>query len=512
MPPSVDLSLYDNLASWDDFVLQPLDDVENDVNPNHVDPRETPIEVIELDKTVAALEAEVSRLKLRRSKILSSQALIWRLPPEVLSRIFELGAHDSIHLLPVLSLVSRPWRELTLNTPVLWSYLTLDHTFGYGRCAFFMRKAKVYLERSQACKFCVDIDCRYVDNLVDFRDVMELLEPHLGRCFSFRASVMDWEDGMTIVRDNCRTLGPSLESLYLRVDPSDEDYTTFPVLSAPCPRLHTVVLEQAPLKCIADIPEDLPRLSKLHLIRDQRYSNHSSTRISISLAELSSRMGSLPMLTDLRIQAVQLRLDDEQVLLSSPILTSVKTLLSLTCNLLDSSTLSLFLESTSLPNLRRLQVQMDHACEENSLQWLQHISSFSPTPLPSLRFLDLRACNIEGPALFQFVRALRHLPQITALAVSSPPSGFIGTKLFDVLASTPTNIGDEWILPRLEAFCIQQCRDITGHELLRFVRSRYGPSIRDAADIRYLKIAQCYGVDLDILEQITVLVDVVRVV
>jgi len=155
---------------------------------------------------------------------------------------------------------------------------------------------------------------------------------------------------------------------------------------------------------------------------------------------------------------------------------------------------------------------MDHSVEESNLQWLQHISSFSPTPLPSLRFLDLRACNIDGSALFPFIRALRQLPQITALALSSPPSGFIGARLFDVMSSGPAVTGDQWILPRLEAFCIQQCRDVTGHELLRLVRSRHGPSVRDAVDIRYLKIAQCYMLDLEVLEQITVLVDVVRVV
>lgn len=341
---------------------------------------------------------------------------------------------------------------------------------------------------------------------------MQLLEPHLERCFSFRASVMDWADGMSLVRDHARQLGPSLESLYLRVDPSDEDYTTFPVLSAPCPRLHTIVLEQAPLRCIADIPGDLPRLSKLHIIRDQRYNSHSSTRISISLADLLVRLGSLPSLSELRIQSANIRLDDEQVLLSSPSLTDVPSLSALSCNLLDPTTLSLLLESTSLPNLRQLRVQMDHSLEEGNLQWLQHVSSFSPTHLPSLRFLDLRACNIDGSALFPFIRALRQLPQITALAISSPPSGFMGAKLFDVMTSSPATTGDQWILPKLEAFCIQQCRDVTGHELLRLVRARYGPSVRDAVDIRYLKIAQCFGLDPDILEQITGLVDVVRVV
>lgn len=141
------------------------------------------MEIVDLDKTVSDLEAELARLKLKRSQILADKALISRIPPELLSRIFELGVHDHLSLLPILSLVSRHWRDLTLKTPSLWSHIRLDHNWGYGRAASFLQKLSTHLERSQACKLQVDIDFRFLDIFPDVLSVMTQLEPHLERCF-----------------------------------------------------------------------------------------------------------------------------------------------------------------------------------------------------------------------------------------------------------------------------------------------------------------------------------------
>ena len=459
--------------------------------------------------TVAALEVEITRLKFRRSKILANQALIRRLPPEILSRVFELGTHECNHLPQTLSLVSRSWRALALDTPVLWTYITLDQTFGYGMSDQFLRKAKAYLQRSQSCKLLVDIDCQYVDSAADLLTVMLLLEPHLHRCFSFQVFFMDWEESMTLVRDHIYGLGPSLEMLYVRVDPNDDDDPVpFPLLSAPCPRLQTVVLEQAPLGTIGETFTDFGRLTTLHLVRDQRYASNASTRISMSLTVLLARLAALPMLTELCIQSASIRFDDEHMLLASSTPTTVPSLKYLICNLIDSTTLSLFLESTFFPNLERLRVQMCNTPDDTGVQWLQHVASISPPRLPSLRYLDLRACNVDGAALLPFIRALRRLPELAALALSSPPSGCIGTKLFDVLTLGQT--GAEKITPKLQALCLQNCRDVTGHELIRLVRSRLGSN--DTGAIEYLKLAQCYTLDLTALKQLAALVPVMRVV
>ena len=392
---------------------------------------------------------------------------------------------------------------------MLWTYITLNQTFGYGPSDQFLRKATAYLQRSQSCKFLVDIDCGCVDSVVDLMDIMLLLEPHLHRCFSFRVSFVDSEEGTAVVRDHSKGLGSSLERLHVRVDPDyDDDPIPFPLLSAPCPRLQTVVLEQAPLKTIGETFANFDRLTTLHLIRDQRYSSHASNQISVSLTDLLERLAALPMLTELCIQSASIQLDDEHMLLASPTLTVVPSLKYLICNLIDSTTLSLFLESTFFPSLERLRVQMCNTLEDTSVQWFQHVASISPPRLPSLRYLDLRACNVDGAALFPFVRVLRNLPELSALALSSPPFGCIGVKLFDVLTLGQT--AAEKIVPKLEALCLQNCRDVTGHELLRLVRSRLGSNDMPGT-IGYLKLAQCYALDLTALEQLVGLVSVVRV-
>ncbi|TFK46771.1 hypothetical protein OE88DRAFT_1666985 [Heliocybe sulcata] len=488
-----------DLGTWDDMhTVRTVIDEETD--PNTIDPRPILAEIVEIDARVSELEAELASLRVRRKKILASHALIDRIPAEILSRVFELGVHDHMHLVHMISLVSRQWRELALQTPSLWSYIKLDYHWGYSRSTQFQQKMQLYLERSQATKLLVDLDCRYLDLSQELRAIMEDLAPHLGRCFSFRVSVPDWE-WMGIVRENCTNLGPSLEDLYLRIDPSDaEDQTPCTLLSHPCPRLTSIVLEHTPLTCIRT---SLPALRKLSLIRDQRYvSSTSPSRIGISFNELLPLLDTTPTLQSLVIQSATFFLTGtEPIFAAHPVLTSIPQLTHLAFHYLDSPTLSLFLSSTSLPALHSLQVQMDSSADETTA-WL---SLLPMTSLPALRLLDVRACTLDGASLPPFIRALHALPQITALGLSSPPSGMLGNKLFDLLAAGPP-----WLLPNLEALCLQSCRDLSGHEVLRVANARLGE--RGVSPLKYLKFSQCYALDPEVMDQVKRIVPTVYLV
>lgn len=439
--------------------------------------------------------------------MLARNALINRIPSELLARIFELGVHESSDLLPVLSLVSQLWRSIVLTTPSLWSYIRL---LSYSRSSSFLRKLRVHLERSQDCKFLLDIDCRYLDVANELSQIMTELDLHLHRCFSFRMSVPDWPS-IEIVRNLSQKLGPSLEELYLRFDPSDsEDQVPFVLLSQPCPRLSSITLEHAPLICIRT---DLPSLRCLYLIREQRYA--SSTRIGLSFKEFLDVLKSTPTLEELRIQSALFLLDGSDfVFQSSPVAPVFPNLKLLSFHYVESNNLALFLESAHFPSLRRLSVQMDASNDENT-QWLVRMSTDSAMRFPVLRQLDLRSCNIDGVGLVPFVRALHQLPDLTALGLSSPPSGVLGPRLFEVLATAPdvTEGGGtgQWLLPRLQALCVQNCRDISGHELLQvaWARNAGGASV---SPIRYIKISQCYGLDPETHEQLCRAVTTVRVV
>ena len=316
---------------------------------------------------------------------------------------------------------------------------------------------------------------------------------------------------MEIVRNTSQKLGPTLEDLYLRFDPSEsEEQVPFVLLSQPCPRLSTITLEHAPLICIRT---ELPSLRCLNLIREQRYS--SSTRIGLSFKEFLDILNSTPTLEELRIQSALFLLEGSDfVFRSSPVPPIFPNLRVLSFHYVESNNVALFLESALFPALRRLSVQMDTSNDENT-QWLVRMSMDSATRFPLLRQLDLRSCNIDGVGLVPFVRALHQLPNLTALGLSSPPSGVLGPRLFEVLGTAPeandAGIAGRWLLPRLQALCVQNCRDISGHELLQvaWARNAGGAAV---SPLRYVKVAQCYGLDPETHEQLSRAVTTVRVV
>ena len=506
---------FEDLASWDDLnIILPDVSIDDPDDPRRLyvhhpsillpsltlpfsDPREVPTDIVQLDQSIADLEDKLSALKLRRAKLLDQRALITRLPPELLSRIFELGVHESGDLLFTLSLVSRHWRDLVLATPTIWTYIILDNDWSW-RIPSFLRRLSAYLQRSQASKLFVDIDFRYVDSTHDTETIMSQLAPHLWRCYSFNVSVPDWFR-MRKVQEHSSALGPALEDLYLRVDSSDSEYQDpFTVLSQPCPRLGYVMLEHAPLDCLG-VP--MPSLRQLYLLRDARC--HSSARIAYPFKELMTILTSSP------IKWFSLRLalftidTTEDVFRATPTPQELPHLKGLSFDIVDPGSISLFLESTSLPALELLSV---NAGEE--LQWLTQMS-LTPSRFPALRLLDLRNCSFTGSALVPLVRALHQLPQITGLGISTPAAGLVGTRIFDMLAAGPDTLG-QWLLPRLEAISVQNCGDISGHELLRVVSARRGAAAPQVANIAFLKITQCYSLDPEVLDRLTSLVDTVR--
>lgn len=496
------------------------------------DPRKPTEEVVALDVKIAELEAQLSALRFEKVNMLGRAALINSLPPEVLARVFELGVHENPHLVPALHLVSSLWRRTALSTPTLSSYLKLDSTIGYGRTPVFLAHAQTLLERSGAAKLHIDLDFRYADNLAELEQTMAAVGPHLGRCFVFRVSVPDWE-WLGVVKHHAGSLGPALEELYLRIDPTDNDE----VLPAPFltddtayPRLARVMLEHAPLLAVREAT--LPALRALHVSRDQRY--HSSGRMGVPLREVLCVLEANAGLAALRVHGVRFQLDGtESAFSAAPAPVRAHALATLTLVHVEAAHVSLLLASVALPALRRLVLHMD-GTEEETLACLAAAAAQQPSPFPALRTLDLRNVNVDGAALLPLVQALRALPRLTAFGVCSPPSGIAGPKLFDLLArpceaaATPPPADasppqSRWLLPDLRALCIQNCRDISGHEILRVLRARIMASLGDdeyggyvptkeleVERIRHVRINQCFGVEDEMIESIRGVVDVLK--
>ena len=471
------------------------------------DPRPTPKKVKAIDKKISDLEKKLEKLRLEREQILASQALITRLPSEILSRVFELSTHENSEILPTISLISRHWRQVVLETPSLWSYIRLDQNWGVGHTQEFLRKIRTYMARSKDAKILVDLDFHWCESLADARDYLNELGPHLSRCFSFRASVPDW-DWMALLKNYTSHMEASLEEVSLRinnVEDSDEQ-PAIAVFSGVFTRLKSITLEQTPLACIR---AETPNLRNFHLIRDQRV--HSISKIRLSVKEFLTNMVASETLEDVRLQSALFYLDGtESVFQGLPTQVVIPNLRNLSIAFMDSSNISLFLNSVALPRLHRLAVQMESVSEDN-MHWLTQVSISCSQNFPNLKHLELRGFYIEGAALAPFVRALHNMPQLTALALCSPTTGVIGSKFFDLLAGGPLLTG-RWILPNLEALCVQNCRDISGHELLRVVKARQGRIVPDAKDIVAIRIATYQSLDVDVVELLKQNVDTLQII
>ncbi|KZT02989.1 uncharacterized protein LAESUDRAFT_684573 [Laetiporus sulphureus 93-53] len=498
---------FDELGSWDDISdTVSLLENEDQHDPRNIDPRPTPQEIVDIDKSIVELEAELVRLKLRRDQVMADRALITRLPSELLSRIFELGVYGDSNLLLAISLVSHHWRSVALVTPSLWTYIVLDSQWGLTRIPAFMRRLRAHLERSQTCKLLVDLDINCIDNQ-ELHDVMVVLRPEMARCYNFRVFAPCW-DSLRLIRPYLTMLGPALEQLCMRASMSDIETPYHSLLGQPCLRLKTLVLQQLPLSCV-DV--EMPQLRRLELICDQQHRRSSNRRFGVMLKELLNTIARAPALEDLRLHSIVFLLDDSRHIFQETLqLTTMPSLCTLYFHTVDSLNILLFLESMHLPSLQRLSVSMDPSADEN-MNWLLHVSHASPTRMPALRQLDLCTCSIDGTALAPFIRALHQLPQVTALSLSSPRLGFLGAQFFDLLAAGPGTTG-AWILPRLQALCLRQCTDVTGHELLRVVSARNGASFSEAKAIKYLKISQCDAFDSEVLDQLHAVVDCVKVI
>ncbi|EJF57801.1 hypothetical protein DICSQDRAFT_173550 [Dichomitus squalens LYAD-421 SS1] len=489
---------FEDLASWDDLNIVSPDNVDDPEDPRNVDLRKLPEEIEQLDQSIAELEAKIATLRLQRAKLLDQRALIRRLSPDLLSRIFELGVHESADLLPNLSLVSHHWRSVVLSSPTLWTYIILDSNWSW-RIPSFLRRMRAHLQRSRASKLFIDIDFRHVDSLLDTETILLELKPHLWRCYSYNVSVPDWFR-MRKIQEHSSTMGPALEDLYLRVDSSDSEYQEpFSVFSQPCPRLVYAMLEHMPMECLG-VPTS--SLRQFHLLRDARC--HSPAKIGYPFNQLMSILTSSPIKC-FSVRFAFFTIDTtEDVFRATPTPQVLPSLEGLSFDAVDAGSVSLFLESTSLPALQLLSVNSGV-----DLQWLTQISLTS-SRFPALRLLDLCNCLFTGPSLVPLVRALHHLPQLTGLGISTPATGVVGTHIFDMLAAGPDTLG-EWLLPRLEAIGVQNCEDVTGHELLRVVTARRGAAAPEVSNIVFLKITQCL-LDSEVLERLTQKVDTVLTV
>lgn len=180
--------------------------------------------ISDLETRMAMLLSERDLLEHRLESAVRLQSPVHRLPSELLASIFiacvlTIEEEDSL-MLTTLMLVCRHWKEVALNTPVLWSRIVagVHHP---------LSKAFRKLERSKSnpLHLCVDFSPRIENGAVSTESIvrtMDLLRTSIWRWKTFRLTVPNRPQAHAALM-RCKDPAPLLEVLSIQVLHSMQD-------------------------------------------------------------------------------------------------------------------------------------------------------------------------------------------------------------------------------------------------------------------------------------------------
>jgi hypothetical protein len=185
-----------------------------------------------LDSKMATLMSQRKELELHLEQAVRLQSPVQRLPSELLSMIFIISVQgiddgDPV-LVSTLMLVCRYWADTALNTPDLWSVISVSTHDS-------LEKARRKLARSKSVPLDITINfsprvehsSAVTENVVH---AMDLIRPALWRTRSFRLSVPNRPQAHAALL-RCREDAPLLEVLSIRIFHSmQEDHYSSPLL------------------------------------------------------------------------------------------------------------------------------------------------------------------------------------------------------------------------------------------------------------------------------------------
>ena len=176
---------------------------------------------------------------------LAHRCTVQRFPPEILSHIFVLGRQDftlhehaATNFLISVTAVCGFWREVGLSTSTLWTSIYYNEGIGSEDtkpepekvCA----RIKAFFKRSKNASLDILLSCRATE-LESGIAVIELIRPHLQRCRSIRADLIEFFG------------------------------------------------DRSPLRCLLPLPGPMPRLSELRICMSV-----NSHHLPVSIAEPSN--------------------------------------------------------------------------------------------------------------------------------------------------------------------------------------------------------------------------------
>ncbi|EJF61076.1 hypothetical protein DICSQDRAFT_61455 [Dichomitus squalens LYAD-421 SS1] len=432
--------------------------------------------ILSLDSKMATLLSERDLLELRLEQAVRMHSPVQRMPNDLLSSIFSIAVldeedEDSITL-SNLMLVCRCWREVAINSPMLWTRIAMGTHHSIDR-------AILKLDRSRTAPLyvCLDFSPRMEHGTVSTESIitaMELVRPAIWRWKTFHLIVPSRPQAH-VALSRCKEQAPQLEVFSVRVSHSmQEDHYSKPPLSLferTTPRLRTSSFTSF------SFGWDLALLSNLRVLKLGGYWNGLSPSVDTLLKTLRS----CPQLEELVLRNMsdvdpdgcttlipEASEHDDHVLARASDTRSIslprlrKASFYYSGNLRTRTVLTLL----SFPALERIEL----CYLDNVSPMLEALRRQSLTVLP-LRHLRIESCFFNE---LRFARLLPRLTSLTSLELVDVED--VTSNLMRNLATPP--VSQTWVCPRLSTLSVEGCTSLEWETLRAIVESRLPPHSR----------------------------------
>ncbi len=365
------------------------------------------IQDLQLKKEILLQELEVVDLDLRAkqaqySRLVNDDAVAYRLPNELLTRIFTMCTTNAARtwpssrscptLLPsqvIVSHISHRWRQIALATPLLWNTINfnirrMNHVQGR-----ILSQLEAHIQRSDTCFLDITLDFQIADNLGSY---CQLLAKHSQKWR--RLSIVTRFEQLDDIREMlCDADVPILEHLSLSLgkpqsgslSPRKQFSSVTPAILSSVGRLSFLRLAG---QALGNLHPPMSSVTTLHLDGWTRhYMTHEQFKIILE---------GTPSLINLSFNQLCLHHSRDPFLFVQP-----TTLHHLRCLRIHGSCspLSRLISLLNMPRLESIS--------------LEGIDTFDSHIMPSVRYLNLDDCSFNEQEVGKLIRSFPLLSDLS---------------------------------------------------------------------------------------------------
>ncbi|KAF8627381.1 hypothetical protein AX17_006196 [Amanita inopinata Kibby_2008] len=409
-----------------------------------------------IDSQMASLMSQRHELETRLERVARSQSPVHRLPSELLSSIFVtavMGNGENPVMVSTLMLVCRHWAEIALNSPLLWSKITISQHHS-------LERARRRLERSKSFPLDVMIDFR-LDYTISITEqailAMDLLRPAIWRIKSLRICVPNRQQAHAVLF-RCQEDAPLLETLTISIQHSmqnERNSLPLPLFKGHTPRLQSCAFTSF------HFGWDLNLLSRLRMLKLDGYFNASAP----SPSTLVTILCQCPELEELSLRNVSYAdvvycpefTGDHGSSIPSSKAVHLLRLTKASFSYADISLVRYIMGHIAFPNL----ISLELCYLGNVTPVLHSVYNQALTRLP-LRYLRIESCLFSE---LTFLNVLRRVVSLATLELVDAED--VTSNVIRGLSSP-----QPWVCPRLESLTLDGCTSFDWDSLRTVVESR----------------------------------------